>query len=103
MGYNENRMKAITLKRTYDSDEDLTDDQVKQIKDKENEFDYTGADKVRKDSWQNAGMFPKLNKFVKDKISGDIREKTPEQDQAMEKELERRDRVKKNLIRSGRL
>lgn len=93
MGYNEAKMRAIERKRTYDSDKDLPEEKQKEIKDKLNTFDEVGADDVRRTAWKEAGPFPKLSRFVKDKFSGDVHEKTPEQEALLDKELERRKRL----------
>jgi hypothetical protein len=55
----------------YDSDEDLPDDARKEIKKKESIFDRSGADKLRKESWEKADMYPKIKRVFKGMWSGD--------------------------------
>jgi hypothetical protein len=51
----------------YDSDEDLTPEDRKKIQSSYN------PNKVRKEAWDKADMYPKLKKFVKSSWSGDKR------------------------------
>lgn len=75
---------------SYDSDEDLSEETQQQIKEKKNQFDEVGAEEVRQKGWENTGMFPKLKRFVKDKVSGDIHEKTEEEQKQLQNEIARR-------------
>lgn len=75
---------------SYDSDEDLPEETQKEIKEKKNQFDNTGAEEVRQKGWENAGVFPKIKRFVKDKVYKDMHEKTEEQQEQLQKELARR-------------
>jgi hypothetical protein len=57
----------------YDSDEDLEAEQQKKIKQQENQFNYSGAEKTRKESWEKADVYPKIKRFVKGAWYGDKR------------------------------
>lgn len=56
---------------TYNSDEDLSDEDQQKIKDKESLGQYNTADAMRKEAWSKAGMYPKLKRMVKSAYGGD--------------------------------
>jgi len=95
MGYNRDKMAMLEKfsKAKYNSDEDLPEETQKAIADKKNYFDDVGADQIRKESWEKAGMFPKLKRAVKSSMYGDMHEKNEEQEAAQASELARRKRL----------
>lgn len=58
----------------YDSDDDLTMEERKAIKDKEESLNFGGAKKLRQEAWDKAGAFPKLKRSLKGLVYGDKNE-----------------------------
>lgn len=63
-----------SFKPTYNSDEDLPTETQQEIKEKEDEQKYNGAEQIRQDAWKKAGAWPKLKRMVKGTVSGDTHE-----------------------------
>jgi hypothetical protein len=61
------------FKPKYDSDKDLDEDTQQKIKEQENVFNYSNAEKTRKEAWEKADMYPKLKRIVKGAVYGDKR------------------------------
>lgn len=59
----------------YDSDEDLSPEDQKDIKDREDHIGPESAQKARDDAWDKAPFFPKIMKLVKTGFDGDKRAK----------------------------